>query len=290
MLNAVLSVVLFGIVPMSGGAPVADVRPLDVSVAAPSPFASLLAPLLADEARLSASGVVIIDLESGQTLYEHNAQIVRPMASLTKLMTALIIAEHHDLTEWVTVPSKLPPLEGSTIVLKPGEHYRVGDVLDALLVHSANEAAFALAAFHSGNNEAFVMEMNARAHDLGLQQTSFQNPAGFDHPDQHSTPQDLAWLATFVLHRPEIRERMSKRTAVIHSREGSVATLTQTHQLLNGSTNVVAGKTGTTDGAGQCLLSVVKEGDHELLVILLASQKRYQDMKIVLAVLGQLLV
>ena len=290
MLNAVLSLVFFGVVPLAGNAPVADVQPLDVSVASPSTFVALLAPLLEQQRALSASGVVIIDLQSGQTLYTHHANLVRPMASLTKLMTALIIAENHDLSEWVRVPSPLPPLERSTIVLRAGEQYRVGEVLDALLVHSANEAAVSLAVFHSGSEEKFVEEMNARAKDLGLTNTSFANSMGFDHPAQYSTPQEIAWLATYVLRRPELRERMSKPSAFITSKQGSSVTVTQTHQLLTGSSNVIAGKTGTTDAAGQCLLSIVQEGSREYLVVLLASKDRYRDMRTVLAVLRQLLV
>jgi D-alanyl-D-alanine carboxypeptidase (penicillin-binding protein 5/6) len=131
--------------------------------------------------------------------------------------------------------------------------------------------------------------MNERAKSLGLTGTSFANATGFDSTEQFSTARDVANLATFALHIPELRARLSLSNAAVTSREGTRIVLEQTHQLLKTDTPVIAGKTGTTDAAGQCLMSVVREKDRDYLVVLLASRERYRDMQILLSVLASLL-
>lgn len=286
MLRSVLSVLLMGMVPLFSGGATTQIGLQSLPISAPSSVTAALQNGLAKKT-LSASGIVIMDLGSGQQLYSKGGQTPRPLASLTKLMTALIIVETHPLDEWVKVPKDVEGVEDAKFV-KTGEEYRVGDLLTALLVNSANDAAVALAVHHSGSVHAFATEMNIRAHLLGLTHTSFRNPIGFDDPDQYSSPQDIAWLATFVLRNPEIRKRMSMASATIASKDGRELALTQTHALLSGSglSPVIAGKTGTTDEAGQCLLSIVKEGEREYVVVLLGSQDRYKDMRAVLSVLA----
>lgn len=288
MLGEVLSVLLMGVIPVwGGGSAVPPAFPLTVE----PPFAAgmqLLTSIQGGDA-LSASGVVITDLRSGQTLYARDGQVRRPMASLTKLMTALLIAEQHGLDEWVKVPSDIGSVEGTVAKLPPGHQFTVGDLLKAVLVGSANDAAVTLARFHSGNEEAFVVEMNERAKVLGLHNTSFANPVGFDADQQWSTPQDIAWLSTFVLRREELRSRLSLHQATIRSKTGTSVAVEQTHQLLrDASSSVVAGKTGTTVAAAECLVSVVQEGDREILVVLLGSRHRYGDMHTLLSILKSL--
>jgi D-alanyl-D-alanine carboxypeptidase (penicillin-binding protein 5/6) len=209
------------------------------------------------------------------------------MASLTKLMTALLIVENHALDEWVRVPGDLGELNGNIAHLPTGHEFTVGDLLSALLTASANDAAETLARFHSGSVEAFVAEMNARAEVLGLKRTHYANVAGFDDPDQWSSPRDVAWLALFAFRHPPIAQRLSQRGAQIRSRQGVMLSLTHTHAFLHASTPVVAGKTGTTNGAGQCLLSFVEAGGRQYLVVLLNSQARYVDLRVVLDALHE---
>jgi len=253
---------------------------LQVSISPPSEAIDV-------EERLSASGVIIADVAGGQSLYRKQADVRRPMASLTKLMTALLIVEHHTMDEWVTVPVATGRVEGNKIYLPPGEQFTVGNLLSALLIASANDAAEVLAIYHSGSVSAFVEEMNARAGALGLKDTQYANPSGLDSSLQWSTPQDLTWLASFVLRKPEIRERMGKRGTRIISRQGSTIPLTHTHALLGTESEVVAGKTGTTMGAKECLLSVVDAGGHEYVVVLLHSLERYKDMLKILSAIEQ---
>ena len=223
---------------------------------------------------LSASGVLIVDLDSAQTVYADRPLEQRPMASLTKLMTALLIVENHDLEERVDVAPAVGAIHDNVAGLQVGDQYRLGDLLTAMLVHSANDAAVALAVHDAGSEDAFVAKMNARAAALGLSDTVYRNVMGFDDPEQHSTPRDLGILTAFVLGFPEIADRMSLGSASITSRSGTVLSFVHTHQLLRQANAITAGKTGTTDEAGQCLMSVFQEGDHSYAAIILHSDDR----------------
>jgi D-alanyl-D-alanine carboxypeptidase len=286
MLRTLLSVLLLGMVPppMSGLSLASIIPNIDV---APPAIQMELAE------RLSASGVVVIDAQSGQRVFGRQHNIPRPMASLTKLMTALIIVEHHQLSEIVRVPKGIDAMQ-STVRLPAGEQFTVGDLLSAMLIASSNDAAATLALFHSGSTEAFAKEMNVRSAILGLHSTVFENPVGLDDPEQHSTPQDLAWLTMAALRHPSIQRRLGMRGAIITSLQGSSVNLAHTHALMHTtrkadddvSPMVLAGKTGTTNGAGQCLMTVVEEGHRRYIVILLDSLQRYRDMHAILAAIA----
>lgn len=292
MVGSLLSVLLLGTVPVWGvgnpGIPLAR----DLGIAAP--VTSALADTIPEslQGRLSASGVIIIDLDSAQTVYAQQPLQPRPMASLTKLMTALIIAEHHDLGERVIISQSVVGTDGSVVGLKPGDDFSVGDLLTALLVDSANDAAVALAVYHSGSTDAFIEEMNDRAASLGLDDTVYMTANGLDAPGQYSTPRDLGILSAFVLRSPVLAARMSLSSSSIESRSGTILSFVHTHQLLrqqmadapaSGDSVIRAGKTGTTDGAGECLMSVFEKGGHRYAAVLLHSRDRYGDMRRILS-------
>lgn len=283
MFGPILSVLLMGMVPVWGAQEHMQALSQTIQVAPPASSAGNLKLDALDES-LSASGAIIVDLESGQTVYAMNHAVPRPMASLTKLMTALIIVENHALDELVTVPADIGEVEGNKAYLSPGEKFTVGDLLSALLIMSGNDAAVTLAVHHSGSTTAFAREMNERAEMLGLKETSYQNPAGFDATIQRSSPRDLAWLAMFVMRDPAIAERMSTSFQQITGSRGSVIPLTHTHELLRSDDEeILAGKTGTTPSAGQCLLSIVSMHGKQYVTVLLHSSDRYADMRKMLA-------
>jgi D-alanyl-D-alanine carboxypeptidase (penicillin-binding protein 5/6) len=125
--------------------------------------------------------------------------------------------------------------------------------------------------------------MNARALSLGLTGTQYANASGMDDPRQWSTPRDIARLVSFIQNEPAIRERMALKGTIIRSKNGQEISLTHTHALLRANNPLVEeGKTGTTNAAGQCLVSVVGKDGHEYVVVLLKSQKRYDDMQAIL--------
>ncbi len=289
MLGAVLSVLLFGMLPAQSFSAVDQLALHSITVAAPLPLSGSASELLSLPQGISASGVLIEDLESGQRLVARNAENKRSIGSLTKLMTALLITENHSMDEVVTVPKDISKVEGSVAHLRPGDRYTVGNLLTALLVDSANDAAATLAQYDGGSVDIFVAKMNERAEELGLRDTLFATPDGMDRLNQWSTAQDVAWLAQFDLRHPEIRSRMSMPRATIQDIAGHQQTMQNTHELLHDPGPVIAGKTGTTGEAGQCLLSIVQEGRREYIVVLLGSNSRYVDMRMVLRGLAALI-
>ncbi len=287
MIDSLLPLLLFGAMPLHGIAPAGSTDAPTVAIAAPvesplSPDPATIAP----ERPLSASSAIILDLDSAQVLYSSGPEEIRAMASLTKLMTALIIVENHSLDEWVTIPAEVSTATGSMLHLREGQQLKVGDLLSGLLVPSANDAAISLAVHHSGSVSAFVKAMNDRAKELGLTRTGFVNPTGLDDFGQNSTARDLAFLTMYVLRHPEIVERMGLTQASITTKGGSTFSLSHTHQLLKkDDSNITAGKTGTTDLAKECLISIVEQGGRRTLVVLLHSDDRYGDMQTLLSVL-----
>lgn len=287
MFGPLLSVLLMGMVPVWGLPPEHSVISNELRVAPP---ALALKDDVPDFARtLSASGIIITDLESGQAVFQKNASVSLPMASLTKLMTALVIAENHGMDETVRVTSDIDAVIGNSKSLPMGDTFTVGDLLSALLIMSSNDAAVTFANFHSGSEREFVKAMNRRAEVLGLRDTHYDNASGLDSRNQTSSPRDIALLATFVMRNPEIAARMSAPSRSITSIEGNTLALSNTHSLVRGGnqSSVIAGKTGTTDEAGECLLSVVEEAGRRYVVVLLRSANRYGDMKRILPVLPE---
>lgn len=281
MIHPLLTAIFLGLFP-AGGMSIGELPALaQVSIAPP------VHPFVVEEP-LSASGVLVVDLETGQNVFSLNARGQRPVASLTKLMTAILIVENHDLSEIVTVPANAENVAGNRVYLSAGKKYYLGGLLSALLINSANDAAITLAQYHSGSVQDFVAEMNKRALQLGLKGTSFTNPIGLDNPSHWSTPQDIAWLTTYALGKPEIAVRMSKSGDVVASLDGAeTLRLYHTHMLMHAQPDadqpeIIAGKTGTTGDAGECLVSVVQEHGRKYLVVLLGSAQRYKDMDVIL--------
>ena len=230
---------------------------------------------------VQARAALLIDNATGLVLYEKNADESLPMASLTKIMTAVMILEHHQLDEVVTISSNYADLEGVKIFLHQGEQMTVGSLLQALLLPSAGDAAMALAEYHSGSVEAFVEEMNQRAKSLNLMHTHFKNPVGLDEEGHVSTASDLAQLARYAMHFSAFRNIVNQPSAAIESVDGRFSyALTNTNRLLASYLDVLGIKTGTTDEAGESVINLARnEQGHEVLSVLLNSPDRFQESK-----------
>ena len=161
--------------------------------------AALLSPCAS---ALSACRAAVLDADTGEVCFARNASEHALIASTTKIMTGLLIAEDCDPNAVVTVPQEAVGIEGSSLYLKAGEQLTVRALLYGLLLHSGNDAAVALALAHSGSVGAFVEAMNGRARELGLQDTHFTNPNGLDAPEHYSTALDLARLTRAALQVP----------------------------------------------------------------------------------------
>lgn len=230
---------------------------------------------------IKAKAALVMDYDTGLILYEKNINEPMPMASLTKIMTAILILENHDLSEVVTVDSDLSGEMGVRVWLRQYEKLTVGDLLKALLIPSAGDAATALADFHSGSVENFVAAMNARAKELNLVHTHFMNPIGLDEEGHYSSAYDLALLTKYALHFPAFRAIVKTDSATISSVDGKFHhSFDSTNYLLNSYLDILGVKTGTTDGAGQSLINLARsDRGNEVIAILLNSPSRFQENK-----------
>ncbi len=271
MLNILASLLLLGTVPHADTA----VRPL--------PGAELLSvhsPATVRQIRplsLTASGAMLVDVASGEVLYAKNPDIPRPMASLTKIMTALLLIEHHQPDETVTIPPVAETIQGSSIRLKAGMRFALSDLLTAMMLPSANDVAYSLAIHHGKTIKDFVGMMNDRARTLGLTNTHFNNPAGLDDMNQYASPRDLAWLTLAALRKPAFQKLVSTKEATVENTDGGSFVLRNTNEMLQSQPNVFGVKTGTTDNARECLIVLFTESRRSYALVLLGSKDRYTD-------------
>ena len=162
------------------------------SIPVPSKNPGYISPIL------GANGIIVIDRKTGKILYEYNAHQRMPIASITKLMTVLLILEENNLNDIVTISENAANVEGSQMYLRAGERISVKNLLYGAIIGSANDAALTLAEYNSGNVENFVEKMNKRALELGLINTKFSNPIGLDSPNNYSSPYDVAKLGNYI--------------------------------------------------------------------------------------------
>ncbi len=231
---------------------------------------------------INAKGVISMDLSTGETLYGKNIHARLPMASITKLMTILIILEENDENDVVTISSNAASTSGSTMHLRRGEKITIKNLLYGSLIGSANDAAVALAEHNAGSVEEFVKKMNKRGSELGLINTNFQNPIGFDHPNNYSSAHDIAKLGKFLYNNRFIQESSSIKNIVVHSTNGKYAhKLENTNELLDSYLTIKGLKTGRTQSAGLCLTNIVEnENGEKIITVVLNSPARFTESKI----------
>jgi len=236
-----------------------------------------LSPIINARASLS------MDLKTGVILYEENSHDRLAIASLTKLMTATIIIEENNLDEIATVSRNSAQTTGSIMFLMSGETISVKDLLYGLIINSANDSAIALAEHNAGSVEKFVKKMNKKALALGLLNTHFSNPIGLDNSQNYSSAYDLAKLSQYVYQKKLIKEIAATKTIKVYSSDSKYThKLESTNNLLGVDFMKFKGlKTGTTDQAGLCIISIAENEDgNEILNVLLHSPARFRESKI----------
>ena len=223
-----------------------------------------------------AHGILLKELKSGRVLYEHDAGKRMSPASLTKIMSALVILENGQLDDFVTISPSAARAHKTHLRVKAGQVFRLEDLLKAMLIVSANDACLA-AVQHVGGDEAqFVTLMNAKAEELGLSDTHFSNACGFDNPDHYSTAEDLATLSVMALDQPIFRQLVREERAMITPVNGHRAyVLHNTNRLLGRVPGVEGIKTGFTSKAGRCLIAKVSQNGSDLLLVILNSKRRW---------------
>lgn len=225
----------------------------------------------------SARSVLIKDLNSDTILFQKNAEIELPIASTTKIMTALVASEHFDQNTPLTVGYS-SGIDGSNVGLQYGEVLTFRSLLYGMLLNSGNDAAFAIAENYPGGVASFVAAMNNKALDLGLLNTHFDNPAGFDSPNHYSSALDLAKMTEQALKDPTLaRIFATKETEIISLDKTRKHQLSNLNQLLSTTLGMIGVKTGYTKAAKENLVGLVDRDNHLILTIVLGSDDRFGE-------------
>lgn len=232
----------------------------------------------ADPPSLWASAAVLTDGESGRVLYEKNARAKLPIASTTKIMTALVVRDRAALSDVVTVSPQAAAVGEQSVGLVAGETLSVEDLLWALLVLSANDAGEALAEHTAGSVKAFADLMNQKAASLGAKDSHFVNPHGLDQAGHYSSAYDLAIMGRELLKDPVLARMVASKSHSIPGPPGQPARVLQGHdEILNQYQGANGIKTGYTAGAGFCLVASAKRESKQLVSVVLNSPHRASD-------------
>ena len=259
-----------------------------------SSFASPIEP------DISAEAAILIEIDSGEILYEKNANAPMYPASTTKIMTALLALEHLNLEDKITVPEDMGPADGSAMYLLPGEVFTVRELLDGLLVKSANDAAVLLARTISGDIQSFATLMNQRAKDIGCTNTSFANPNGLHDPNHTISAHDMALIAREAMKNATFRELVSQVNVTLDETPQtpekryfrntnrflwSTSKIIYNNEYIPIKYEVVDGiKTGYTEEAGNCLVSSGEKNDIRVISVVFKASGYdvYRDSRLLL--------
>ncbi len=229
---------------------------------------------------LSARSAVLIECESGDIIYGKNENERLPMASTTKIMTALVVLESCSLSDVIKIPKEATGIEGSSIYMREGEEFSVEELLYALLLSSANDAATALALHTSGSIDAFAEKMNEKAKELGLTDTHFENPHGLDADSHYTTAKELALIAREASRNAKFREITSTKKKIIRRESKESARLLVNHnKLLSQYEGCFGIKTGFTKRCGRCLVSGAERNGLSLIAVTLSAPDDWRDHK-----------
>ena len=259
-----------------------------------SSFASPIEP------DISAEAAILIEIDSGEILYEKNANAPMYPASTTKIMTALLALEHLNLEDKITVPEDMGLADGSAMYLLPGEVFTVRELLDGLLVKSANDAAVLLARTISGDIQSFATLMNQRAKDIGCTNTSFVNPNGLHDPSHTISAHDMALIAREAMKNATFRELVSQVNVTLDETPKtpekryfrntnrflwSTSKIIYNNEYIPIKYEVVDGiKTGYTEEAGNCLVSSGEKNDIRVISVVFKASGYdvYRDSRLLL--------
>lgn len=226
---------------------------------------------------LGAASAIAVDAATGTILYAQNPGAGRPIASITKLVTSLVILSDHKPTDLATVP-KLPAYDPADelVGLQPGETYRAGDLVTAALVQSGDDAADALALWDAGTSTKFAAKMNSKMTEWGITGTHFSSPSGLQDQNNYATAAAVAKIAQLALQSPFIRQAVALQSTTITSTAGRTLSIQTINQLL--ATGQFYGiKTGYTPAAGECFVGLTRIGGHEVVTVVLGADDRFAE-------------
>lgn len=224
--------------------------------------------------KLNVEALLVKELTSGEVIYSKEAlKEVKP-ASLTKIMTAILAIEQGDLSRPITITAEMIAIEPTKAGYKEGEIILLEDLVKAAMIKSDNDAAMAIAIAVGGNLGNFVEMMNTKAAQIGMSNTLFTNPCGFDIANHHSTPIDLLHLAEYAIQNTLFNDITRQNQHVYYSLNTDRKFVAKTHNyLLNRYEYAVGVKTGYTSKAGPCLIARAKKEGNDCLIVMLNSKE-----------------
>lgn len=228
-----------------------------------------------EEVEIDSRIALIYDRASGRVLYEKNGNKQTPMASTTKIMTAIVVLENANLTDVVIIDSKAAGIGGSRLGLKKNDKITVNDLLYGLMLRSGNDAAIALATYIGGSVEGFADMMNEKAKEMGLINSHFVVPHGLDNDGHYTTAYELAKMADYALNIEKFREIVGTKSTTIYI-NGYAKAINNTNQLLGNVSGVYGVKTGFTNGAGRCLVTACKRDDLDIITVIIGADTTKQ--------------
>ncbi|MBU9714295.1 D-alanyl-D-alanine carboxypeptidase family protein [Evansella tamaricis] len=229
---------------------------------------------------VSGRGAILMEEESGRVLFEKDAHTPMRIASITKIMTAVLAIESEQLDDWVTISENAEGTEGSSIYLVAGEKIKLRDLVYGLMLRSGNDAAVAIAEHVGGSLEGFVMMMNQKREEIGMLNSAFANPHGLDdHEEHYSTAYDMALLTKYAMEMEEYKEITSTKHYRTEGNEGENyrifnnknRLLTQLYEYCTG------GKTGYTKRANRTLVTTASKDDVNLIAVTINAPSDWND-------------
>ncbi len=225
-----------------------------------------------------APSALVVAKETGEVLYGRNQRQARPPASTVKLLTALVILDIMRLDQVVRIHPAALRTQPSRIHLRSGERYYVQDLLKAVLISSANDAARALAIAASASEWKFASRMNAKAAQIGLAQSRFVNASGLPAEGQYATAEDLIKIMRTVEKNDFIMSQLQKKYAVIYNLNGRAIKLKNHNKMLWRDSREILGKTGWTRNAQHCFVGRIRSGEMAVYVVVLGSKNKWNDL------------
>ncbi len=233
------------------------------------------------QVRADSKAAAFVEMNTGRVLYQQNAHQRLPMASTTKIMTALVALENGDLESLVKVSETAQGVEGSSMYLKEGDVLTLNDLIIGLMFFSANDGAVAIAEHVSGSVEGFIELMNKQALDLNCVNTKFHNPNGLPDDEHYTTAYDLAIIAAYALKNEKFREIVNSAKAEI-TLNGNEMTIYNKNKFLNLYDYAIGIKTGYTKAAGRCFVSAAQKNGMVICGVLLNSGDIFGESEAIL--------
>ncbi|MBR1749064.1 MAG: D-alanyl-D-alanine carboxypeptidase [Bacilli bacterium] len=222
----------------------------------------------------NSKSAILMSYDTGEVLYEKNAEEALPPASMTKIMSMLLIMEAIDggrisWDDMVVVSDHASSMGGSQVFLQTGEKYSVRELVKGIAIASGNDAVVAMAEFVEGSEEAFVQKMNERALELGLEHSTFKNPHGLDMDGHQVSAKDMAVIARELISHEDILEFSSTYEDYLKKNDGSSVWLVNTNKLVRFYNGVDGLKTGYTSNAGYCLTATAKRENTRFITVVM---------------------